>query len=395
MSIFDVAASSLFVSASSQRAQMENVARRVLSNALEHFVAKRYDEAIAGLKQAVGLAPQSDTAINAYDYLARTYFQQGDTAGAVNAYEQAIKIDPNRADTYVAMGNLQISLEEPDKAVKAYEKAVTLEPSGVNRYSLGQAYLETGRFSEAMQQFSLVRDQEPGKPNGWYGMGLAYARMGQTADSIEAYERALSIQPDFAYAKVELGYLMADIGERDQASQIVSELQTTASDLADTLNKYIFEKTPAEMVMVLATSTFPKMLGPRTQVSALSSYLANAGSQQTFSMVFRFSKPMDAASVENALNWSITRSKDTGRADGYNFGFAVPETEVSLPRFPSSVSYDPVLYSATVLFTIRQNDSADGTLDPSHLRFAFNGVDSSGLAISSKADEYMGFSGFA
>jgi tetratricopeptide (TPR) repeat protein len=255
--------------------------------------------------------------------------------------------------------------------------------------------METSRFSEAIQQFALVRDQEPGKPNGWYGMGLAYARQGQTSDAIDAFERALAIQPDFSYAKAELGYLMTDISERDQASQIAAELQTTASDLADTLSQYIFEKTPAEMVSVLPTGTFPKVLGPRTQVSALSSYLSSAGAQQTFSMIFRFNKPMDAESVENILNWSITRSTDTGRADGYNFGFTVPETEVNLQRFPSSVTYDPTLYSATVLFTISQNETADGTLDPSHIKFAFNGTDSGGLAISSEADEYTGFSGFA
>lgn len=395
MSIFDVGASSLFVSATSQRAQMANIAQRVLSNALEHFVAKRYDEAITGFKQAVGLAPQSDTAINAYDYLARIYYQQGNSAAAVNAYEQAIKIDPGRADTHVTLGNLYISMSEPDKAVLAYEKAVVNDPSGVNRYSLGQAFLESGRYSEAVGQFTLVRDQEPGKPNGWYGLGLAYVKQGQASDAIDAFQQALSIQQDFSYAKVELGYLLADTGERDLATQIATELQTSASDLAETLSQYIFEKTPAEMVGVLATSTFPKVLGPRTQVSALSSYLVNAGDQQTFSMIFQFNKPMDAQSVENILNWSISRSTDTGRADGYNFGFAVPDTEVTLSGIPSSVTYDPTLYAATVLFTLRQNDTANGTLDPSHIKFAFEGTDAGGLAISRDADEYTGFSGVA
>ena len=70
-------------------------------------------------------------------------------------------------------------------------------------------------------------------------------------------------------------------------------------------------------------------------------------------------------------------------------------SEISLSRFPVSVSYDETYQTATVLFTIRQNESANGTLDPSHIRFAFSGTDATGLSMNPEADEYTGFSGFA
>lgn len=395
MGIFDVSASSLFVTASSQRAQMESIAQRVLGNGLELFVAKKYDDAIATFKRAIGLAPQSNTAINAYDYMARSFLSKGEADKAVEAYGQSLKIDPQRAETHVSLGNLYISREQPEKASQAYEKAVALDPSAVNRYSLGQAYLETGRYDDAEQQFRLVRELTPNKPNGDYGMGLVHAKQGQSAEAITAFQRALAIDRDFAFAQVELGYVLADIGERDRADEIVSTLTSKASDLADTLSQYIYEKTPPEMVAVESNSTFPKTLGPKTQVSALGNYLDHPGDQRTFSMVFLFSKPMDAASVENVMNWAVTRSVNTGRADGYNFGFAVPDSEISLSRFPVSVSYDETYQTATVLFTIRQNESASGTLDPSHIKFAFSGTDATGLSMNPKADEYTGFTGFA
>jgi tetratricopeptide (TPR) repeat protein len=395
MGIFDVAASSLFVSAASQQAQMDNLAQRVLSGALESFVAKDYDQAITQFRRAVGLSPRSETAINAFDYMARAHLAKGDSQAALVAYEQAVKIDPGRAETYVSQGNLLVSLERLDQAVQSYEKAVSLDPSPANRYSLGQAYLEAGRYAEAEGQFTRVREQEPGKPNGEYGLGLAYARQGRSQDAIAAFERALAVQGDFSYAQVELGYVLTDSGERDRAREIVDALQPRASDLADTLSSYIFEKTPPEMVAVGTDSSFPRASGPRTPLSALSAYLANPGDQQTFSMVFQFSKPMDARSVENVMNWSITRSTDSGRADGYNFGMPLPATEISLVRFPVSVSYDATFQTATVLFSIRQNDAGDGTLDPSHIKFAFGGKDATGLSMQALADEYTGFSGFA
>jgi len=395
MSVFEVSASSLFVSPAGQRAQMDNLAKRVLSNALESFVAKDYDQAITQFKRTIGMSPRSDTAINAHDYLARAYLAKGDPEAALAAYEQSVKIDPTRAETHVARGNMLVSLERLDQAAQAYEKAVNLDPSAVNRYSLGQAYLELGRHAEAEAQFARVRDIEPGKPNGEYGLGLAYARQGRATEAIAAFERALALQRDFSLARVELGYVFTDMGETDRAREIVDALQSQDQDLAKALSAYIYEKTPPRMLALPPGGSFPATLGPRTQVAALSAYLADANAQQTFSMTFLFSKPMDRSSVENIMNWSISRSRDTGRGDGYNFGFPLPATEITLAGFPVSVSYDPKTLSATVLFSVRQNEHGDGTLDPSHIRFAFRGVDATGLAMHPRADEYSGFSGYA
>lgn len=374
---------------------MENLAQRQLSSALELFTAKKYDEAIAVFKRAIGLAPLTSTATNAYDYMARAYLSKDDAKSAIAAYRESLRSNPTNADTHVALGQIYIIQGELDKARESYTQAVKLDPSGANLYSLGQTYLEMEQYGEAERQFNLVKDKEPGKPNGDYGLGLTYARQGRTTDAISSFERAISLQKDFWYAHVELGYILADSGERDKASEIVATLQPKASDLAQTLGNYIFEKTPAEMVALYSTSTFQHKLGPSTQVSSLGSYLASADGQQTFSMEFQFNKQMDKQSVENVLNWSIARSVDTGRGDAYNFGLPLAATEISLPRYPLLVIYSEDNLTAKVLFNVRQNDTGDGTLDPSHIKFSFSGKDVVGLAMNPKADEYSGFSGFA
>jgi hypothetical protein len=48
-----------------------------------------------------------------------------------------------------------------------------------------------------------------------------------------------------------------------------------------------------------------------------------------------------------------------------------------------------------VLFSVSQNSTADGTIDPSHIKFSFNGKDATGMTMDPKANEYTGFSGFA
>lgn len=395
MDVISATASGLFATASSQQAQLENLAQRQLASALELYQGKKYDEAISAFKRTIGLAPLSSTATNAYDYMARAYLNKGDERAAIAAYRESLRVDPTNGDTYAQLGKIHVTQGDLAQARTAFESAVRLDPSAANRYALGQTYLEMGDYDQAQAQFKAVKELEPGKPNGDYGLGLVYAKQGRSQDAIAAFKRAISQQRDFWYAHAEMGYVLADMGEREQASAIAQGMKGKADDLADTLNAYIYEKTPAKMVAVFPASTFQKSLGPKTAVASLGEYLANPGDQQTFSMIFAFDKKMDARSVENVLNWTISRTYGAGRGTAYNFGMPVPETEITLDRHPVSVSYSAEDQIATVLFRVTQNATGDGTLDPSHIRFSFSGTDVLGLRVSDQADEYTGFSGFA
>ena len=50
---------------------------------------------------------------------------------------------------------------------------------------------------------------------------------------------------------------------------------------------------------------------------------------------------------------------------------------------------------AILSFTVAQNASADGTIDPSHIEFKFTGKDIYGNSMDDKFDQYIGFSGVA
>ena len=110
-------------------------------------------------------------------------------------------------------------------------------------------------------------------------------------------------------------------------------------------------------------------------------------------MVFQFSKDMDEGSVENRFNWLIKRSDKSGAGQFYNYGNPLPDTEVKIAAIPDSVVYDPKMLTATVTFTIKQNATADGTLDPQHMLFSFRGEDLDGNKMSADGDEYSSATG--
>lgn len=398
MTIFDTSVDSVFFPSDTQAGQRENLAQRALNSGLEAFTKKKYDEAIVHLKRAVGLAPASSSAINAYDYIAKSYISQGNTQAAIDTYRQSIRTDPAVDATHTSLANLFYSEERYDEALAEYQQAVKVNPSAANRYSLGQGYLATGRYADAEAQFSIVHGMESNQPHGSFGLGQAYAKQARYDRAIEAFERAIEIRPDYWDAHSEMGYALADSGNLDKAQEVADQLAPENQALATMLNSYIGDKRAPKMTATYTTDLFKNFLatlGPRLPVSLLGGNLYQADGQQTLAMIFQFDKPMDRGSVENVGNWNISRDTGTGKGDGYNFGHPAPNTEVTPPSTPLAVIYDSTKQTATVLFKITQNAAANGTIDPSHIKFSFKGMDELGVKMDKRADEYTGFSGFA
>jgi Flp pilus assembly protein TadD len=396
--VFEVSAESVFV-VPNKSAQMERLALRALDSGLTHFTAKRYELAITDFKKAIRLAPTADSTVNAYDYMARAQLSQGDTRAAIETYEKALRIDPTRDDLHSQLGNIYTTQGEKEKAVKEYALAVTNNPrSAANRYSLGQGYLATGQNREALQQFQFVRQLDPTSPYGDFGMGQAYAKLERYDEAVAAFDRAIDMKSDYWDAYAEKGYALADSGASEDALAIAEKLLKPSPALSALVSQYTYEHSAPKMIASYITSLytpFMSTLGPKTAVASLGGYLTSANASQTVAMEFQFSKQMDAASVENVYNWSIARNTGTGLGDGYNWDMPLASTEVTLDPYPTSVMYNSETLVATVMFTLRQNGTANGTLDPSHIKFSFSGKDATGMSMDSSADEYMGVNGFA
>ena len=387
--------SSLFVSAAQQSQQMEQLANTALSRGMDLYRDGKYAEAADAFRRSVALSPTSPYAQTSADYMASSYIKIGRIDKAAEAYKMSMQLDPSSDAPVVKLANLYFAEGRSQEAMIQYEKAVRLNPSANNYFSLGQSYLALEEYSQAESAFSRVARMEPNSPNGYYGLGQTYNKMERYDDAVLQFKAAIEQDDTFYAAHAELGYNYADMGLMDEAQEIVDFLEENDADLADTLSRYMYKVDPPQIMFASSSSSFPRSLPMRTPLSALDSYLTNAGAVQTFTMEFQFSKKMDRESVENIYNWSITRANGENMLDKYNFGFSIPETEVSPKAYPDFVYYDAQNLTAKLTFSIKQNDSADGTIDPAHIVFKFNGEDVYGNKMNKDYDEYSGFSGVA
>jgi Flp pilus assembly protein TadD len=385
----------MFVSATQQNQQMEQLANTALSQGIDLYQNGKFAQAAEAFRRSVALSPTSPYAQTSADYMASAYIKIGRIDKATEAYKISVQLDPTSDAPVVKLANLYFAEGRYPDALLQYEKAVRINPSANNYFSLGQTHLAMGEYNQAESAFSRVQRMEPDAPNGYYGLGQTYNKMARYEDAVLQFQAAIERNREFYAAQAELGYNYADMGMMEEAQTLVTQLEENDAALADTLSRYMYKADPPQIMFSSANSSFPKTLPMGTPLSVLDSYLANAGAVQTFTMALQFSKKMDRASVENIYNWSIARANGDSMVDQYNFGFSIPDTEVAPSFYPDHVYYDDQNLTAKLTFSIQQNASADGTIDPAHIVFKFSGEDVYGKKMNPDFDEYSGFSGVA
>lgn len=393
-SLSGVFSDALFSATYPQLQHLDQLSQKALSRGIELYINGDYEKAVREFQRSVGLSPSSEYTDEASDYLARAYLKLGETEKAISTYKKSISLNPTRDDIHITLGNLYFSLDRHEEAEKEYKEAVRINPSANNYFALGQAYLYLDRLSEAESTFNRVRSLDPKKATGDYGLGLTYSRQGRYDKAIEHFERAIRLENDFYDGYAEIGYAYVDMGEREEAEKILEFLEEKDPSLAATLSVYIYQKDPPNFSIVY----YPQGFGAypaKTPLSNLNSYLANANASKIFTLKISFDKEMNRESVENLANWRISRASGSGPGEAYNFGMSIPLTEVTLPVLPTNIYYDSETWTAKVKFTVTQNATADGTIDPSHIEFKFMGKDLYDNKMDTSGDQYCFFSGIA
>ncbi|MCF8082682.1 MAG: tetratricopeptide repeat protein [Deltaproteobacteria bacterium] len=390
-----VDSSNFFVTYAQQEQTLMTISNSQLNKGMELYADKDYEEAAKAFERAIEVAPQSEYSARACNYLSMSYLKLENEDKAIEAYEKWIQLNPEDAAPRLKLGKLYFDQERHGEALNEFSEAVRIDPVSVeNYYHLGQAYLALDRNSEAQAQFRKVQQLEPDEAAGYYGLGLAYSKEGRYEQAIELFDQAIKTDREFYDAYAEKAYAYADMGEIEAAEEIQAFLEDEDEDLADTVSRYIYKvDTPKIAFASAMESTFGYYKSRNTLVSDLDSYLENANAEKQFKMVFQFDKEMERASIEDRFNWTIKRTLADGSGTAYNLGLTVAETEVSITSFPDYVYYDEDALTATVQFTVQQNATADGTIDPSHIEFKFAGEDQWGLSMDKDADQFTGFSG--
>lgn len=107
------------------------------------------------------------------------YFNH-DMAGAAEASQRAIALNPNLFAPHLFSGLAWYKLSNPNRAVPELERAVHLNGSDILAHLwLGYAYVAQLRYEAAAKEFQTVCHLDPGNIDAWYALGQSYIQVGK------------------------------------------------------------------------------------------------------------------------------------------------------------------------------------------------------------------------
>lgn len=222
-----------------------------------YFKAGVLDKAAEAYGKAI---EQKSSAGWSFGNLASIYVQQGKFADAIELYQESLELLKNPKDQAVIwgrLGNIHHHLNEHGKAIQAYQKADEIMPKssaskinsllpqistlkneqGDHTIGGGGIHLRTiistdpvdnSDFGEALFEgvagLEIFKDDLPGSEKGfeknanvWNELGLILFKVGSYDDAIDAYLKAIALEPSYAWLYSNLGQVLAAQGKLKEA----------------------------------------------------------------------------------------------------------------------------------------------------------------------------------
>jgi tetratricopeptide (TPR) repeat protein len=148
--------------------------------------------------------------------------KQGDFAGAIANYQQAIALEPNAVQAYNNLGCVLARQGEVDAAIQVYQQAIALQPDSAILYSnLGQSLSQQGTdrktISAAIVAYRRAIALEPDLAVAHHGLGQLLRQQGQHAAAIEHLQQAIQQHPTHWNIYAEAAFSWLALGDLDRA----------------------------------------------------------------------------------------------------------------------------------------------------------------------------------
>jgi tetratricopeptide (TPR) repeat protein len=169
--------------------------------------AKRYAEAAAEFRKAIGAKPDS---IPAHVNLGAVLVQAGDPKGAAEQYEEALRIDPKNANAHYNLAILLADENRHGSAIVHLQSVLSVDPNDLSaRFFLARELLKSERPDEALVEFSRVVEADPNNEEALLERVKLLQQKKQYKLALESLEKGHAQYPQKGQTVVMLAYLLA------------------------------------------------------------------------------------------------------------------------------------------------------------------------------------------
>jgi tetratricopeptide (TPR) repeat protein len=173
-----------------------------------------------------------DNAIKNYPNVAAAYHNRGvilltrkeyDRAAA--DFRQAIALQPNATDSYIALCGLYIAKGDYSSAIALGNRFIASYPTDARLYAnLGRAYIELGKTQEAKAILMKALSLNPDDLYVYYGLADIYAKQGDIAKALDYYAQAIAKNPYSIDTYTRLIGLQAKLGNHQEIIKLCEKI---------------------------------------------------------------------------------------------------------------------------------------------------------------------------
>jgi len=170
---------------------------------------------------------------------------------AEDAYKHSVMLDSNHYEVYEQLVRLELSNNEIDNAIKDGQDALSLFPNQAwMNYLVGIAYVQKKELTKGLSYLkntvSIGTDDKDLLSLTYSALGDLYHEQKDDKGSDESYEKALTDNPDNAFALNNYAYYLSLRNEQlDKAAQMsahANELQPNTASFEDTYAWILFKQ---------------------------------------------------------------------------------------------------------------------------------------------------------
>ena len=155
---------------------------------------------------------------DAHGNLGSALITRGDLDGALEAFQRARALNPGDAQDAYHLGLVYQKLGRLDDARRAYDDALRLKPDDAQTHNnLGTIHQAEGRWDAALSEYETATRLDPALPQASYGRAQVLQHLGRTDEAIAAYQTTIRNDPKHLDAHVALAGLYLVRGDKTAA----------------------------------------------------------------------------------------------------------------------------------------------------------------------------------
>jgi Flp pilus assembly protein TadD len=167
--------------------------------------------------------------------------RQGDIAGAIAHYREALRIDPHLPGIHFELAEMLSVSSDPDGAQKEYEAALAADPyDEKSECRLGEAALRASDTEHASAHFTKALQLQPNDVDAAVGMAKVLIATNQPEKAQVFLERAEKLEPFDAVIRYQLAMVYRGQGRTDDSRRELAEFQRL-KDLKEKLKQTYHE----------------------------------------------------------------------------------------------------------------------------------------------------------